>query len=239
MYQKSRGVVLHTIKYSESSVIAKIYTEGFGLLSFMVKGVRTAKSKTKASLLQPLTILDLEFLHHENKPLLYIKEMKRHYNYQSLPFHTLKSAIALFILEVLHKAIREHEANEDLFVFISEALTALDQCEQLNPDFHLLFLIQLSRYLGFGPHENYSDTRCFFEMNEGVFGTKNGMPHVMDKTESQRMYQLMQRSLFDQRGSLLQRSERKQMQQLLLKYYQLHLENFSLKSPEVLEALFE
>ena len=154
MYQKSRGVVLHTIKYSESSVIAKIYTEGFGLLSFMVKGVRSTRSKTKASLLQPLTILDLEFLHRENKPLLYIKEMKRHYNYQSLPFDTLKSAIALFILEVLHKAIREHEANEDLFVFISEALTALDQCEQLNPDFHLLFLIQLSRYLGFGAQSN-------------------------------------------------------------------------------------
>lgn len=239
MYQKSRGVVLHTIKYSESSVIAKIYTEGFGLLSFMVKGVRTAKSKTKASLLQPLTILDLEFLHRENKPLLYIKEMKRHYNYQSLPFDTLKSAIALFMLEVLNKAIREHESNEELFVFISEALVALDRCEKLNPDFHLLFLVQLSRYLGFGPHENYSESRCYFEMNEGVFGNNVGMPYVMDKEESRHMYVLMQRNIFDIFGNTLQRSERRKMQQLLLKYYQLHLENFSLKSPEVLEVLFE
>jgi hypothetical protein len=76
-------------------------------------------------------------------------------------------------------------------------------------------------------------------MNEGVFGNKIGMPYVMDKEESRHMYVLMQRNIFDIFGNTLQRSERRKMQQLLLKYYQLHLENFSLKSPEVLEVLFE
>lgn len=239
MYQKSRGIVLHTIKYSETSVIAKIYTEGFGLLSFIVKGVRSAKSKSKASLLQPLTILDLEFLHRDSKPLLYIKEFKRHYNYQTIPFDTLKSVVALFLLEVMNKAIHEHEANEEMFEFIFDALCELDKSEKLNPDFHLLFLIQFSRYLGFAPHENHSETNCYFEMGEGVFSSRTGLSNILGKEESRWMQQLIAANLFEQGNTNLKRNERKQLQKLLIKYYQLHLENFSLKSPEVLEVIFD
>src|SRR5690349_2690466 len=104
MYLKTRGIVLHTVKYSETSVISKIYTEKLGLQSYIVKGVRSAKSKSKAALLQPLTLLEMEVSHRENKQLQFIKEYTRAHNYQSIPFHVLKSTIALFLLEVISKS---------------------------------------------------------------------------------------------------------------------------------------
>src|SRR5271154_1725059 len=132
MYIKTKGIVLHTVKFSETSVITKIYTEKLGLVSYIVKGVRSAKSKAKAALLQPLTLLEMEVSHRENKQLQFIKEYHRAYNYQSIPFDTLKSVIALFMLEVISKSIKEHEQNDEMFEFIYESLCTLDRSEKMN-----------------------------------------------------------------------------------------------------------
>jgi DNA repair protein RecO (recombination protein O) len=238
MYHKTKGIVLHAIKYSETSVIAKVYTDKFGLLSFLVKGVRSSKSKNKASLLQPLTMLEIEVAYRENKNLQFMKEFRRAYNYETIPFDTLKSTIALFVLEVIIKSIREHEPNPEMFDFIYAALHELDKGRKLNPDFHLLFMLHLSRYLGFAPHENYSETNCYFEMQEGVFtDTFSNKSSILGKNETQLISSLLQTSLFQEAGSSLSRNDRKQTLSNLLKFYQLHVENFHLKSPEVLEAV--
>lgn len=237
MYHTTRGIVLHCIKYSETSVIAKIYTEKLGLQSYMVKGVRAAKSKSKAAMLQPLTLLEMEVSHRENKGLQYIKEFRRAFIYQSIPFDTLKSTISFFLLEVISKTIREHEPNDELFEFLYESLCALDNAEKLNPDFHLVFLLQLSRYLGFAPHTNFSEQNCFFEMSEGVFIKQQSTLNVMDKKESALLNNLLEMNLFENAPQKISRLERKQMMKNLLLYYQLHLENFSLKSPEILEEI--
>lgn len=238
MYYKTKGIILHTVKYSETSVIAKIYTEVFGLLSFIVKGVRSSKSKNKASLMQPLTVLDMEISYRENKGLQFIKEFRRAYTYTSLPFDTLKSAIALFLLEVVSKAIREHETNDEMFVFLEEALVALDKEEQLNPDFHLLFMLQFARHLGFMPHDNYSESNNRFEMLEGVFVQSEALTStLLDEQESLLLHRLMQNPLFLQVTPKITRSERKQALNNLIRYYQLHIENFNLRSPEVLEEI--
>lgn len=237
MYQTTKGIVLHTVKYSETSVIARIYTSTFGLQSYIIKGVRSAKSKSKASLYQPLSILEMQVSHRQNKQLQFIKECRRQYAYQSIPFDTVKSAMALFMLEVISKSIREHEENGELFDFIYDVLCNLDTSEKLNPDFHLLFLVQLSRHLGFMPHENYSEEFAYFEMNEGVFTVPNERLHTLGKNESKLLYDLMQRNLFDSTPNHLIKVERKRMLHILLDYYQLHIEKFSLKSPEILEEV--
>ncbi len=239
MYHKTRGIVLHTIKYSETSVIAKVYTEKLGLQSYIVKGVRASKSKSKAAMLQPLTLLEMDVSHRENKGLQYIREYHRAYVYQSIPFDTLKSTISFFLLEVITKAIREHEPNGEMFEFIYEAFCALDAEQKLNPDFHLVFLVNLSRYLGFAPHNNYSDDECYFEMSEGVFITGKETPYVLDKDDSRLLNDLLNESLFANEPLKITRTERRQMMHNLLKYYQLHLENFSLKSPEILEEILD
>lgn len=237
MYHQTRGIVLHTIKYSETSVIARIYTEKFGLLSFIVKGVRSSKSKNKASLMQPLTMLDMQVNYRENRGLQFIKEFHRDYNYESVPFDTVKSAIALFVLEVIIKSVREHEPNDELFEFIYAAIQELDKTEKVNPDFHLLFMVHLSTYLGFMPHENFTETTCHFEMREGVYVSYSQGPYVLDKKESSIIYRLTLNSVFNSTPVTQTRAERISMLKCLLKFYQLHLENFNLKSPEVLEAV--
>ena len=237
MYQKTRGIVLHTIKYSDTSVISKIYTEKFGLVSYMVKGVRTSKSKAKASLLQPFTLLEMEVTNRENRQLQFIKEFRRAYNYHSVPFDTLKSTIALFLLEVISKSIREHEGNTEMFEFIYETCCALDSAEKLNPVFPLLFLVHFTRYLGFAPHGNFSEKNCFFEMSEGVFRASENTSYVLNKEDSKLLSELSQTSLFDPSNVRVPKKERKQMLSHLIRYYQFHLENFSLKSPEILEDI--
>jgi DNA repair protein RecO (recombination protein O) len=238
MYHKTRGIVLHCIKYSETSVIAKIYTDKFGLLSFIVKGVRSSKSKAKASLMQPLTLLDMEIAYRENRGLQFIKEFRRDYNYESLPFDTLKSTIALFVLEVIVKSIHEHEPNDEMFEFLCAVLQQLDKTEKVSADFHLLFMLHFSRYLGFAPHDNYSETNCYFEMQEGIFtDSLSGSSTLLDKNSAEHIYRLLCTSLYSSQSSPLLRNERKQTLGNLIKYYQLHLENFQLKSPEVLEAV--
>jgi len=237
MFHKTKGIVLHTTKYSETSVIAKIYTEKLGLVTYMVKGVRSSKSASKAALLQPLTLLEMEVSHRENKQLQYIKEFRRDYVYRSIPFDTLKSTVAIFLLELISKAIREHEQNSEMFEFMYESLCVLDQSKTLNPDFHLLFLVHFTRHLGFVPHGNFSPQNQYFEMTEGVFIPQQSEINVMNRTESKLLYDLMLANPFADNPLNITRTERKQMMTNLVRYYQLHLENFSLRSPDILEEI--
>jgi len=239
MYVKTRGVVLHTLKFSETSVISRIYTEELGLVSYIVKGVRSAKSQQKAILLQPLSILDLEVNHRENKQLQFIKEFSRAFNYQSIPFETLKSAIAVFMLEVISKSIREHEPNHEMFQFIIRALINLDLSEKLNPDFHLSFLVHFSSYLGFMPHGNYSASHPNFALGEGVFVSSQSECECLNPRESELIHKLISGPPFNPIGYPITRLERKRMLNNLSKYYALHLDNFVLKSPEILEELLD
>lgn len=237
MYHKTKGIVLHTIKYSETSVIAKIYTEKLGLVSYIVKGVRSAKNASKAALLQPLTLLEMEVSHQENKQLQYIREFRRDYVYRSIPFDTLKSTVAIFLLELISKSIKEHEQNSEMFEFIYESLCVLDSSGSLNPDFHLLFLLHFTRHLGFVPHGNFSEKNAFFEMTEGMFIPKQSEINVMSRDESRLLNELILTNPFSATTLNISRQERKQMMGNLIRYYQLHLENFSLRSPEILEEI--
>lgn len=237
MYHKTKGIVLHTIKYSETSVIAKIYTEKLGLVSYIVKGVRSAKTSAKAALLQPLTLLEMEVSHRENKQLQFIKEFRRDYVYRSIPFDTLKSTVAIFLLELISKSIKEHEENGEMFDFIYESLCVLDRSENLNPDFHLLFLVHFTRHLGFVPHGNFSEKNAFFEMTEGMFIPQQSEMNVMSRNESRLLNELILANPFSDVPLKITRLERKQMMANLIRYYQFHLENFSLRSPEILEEI--
>jgi DNA repair protein RecO (recombination protein O) len=169
MIQKTRGIVLHHIKYSETSVIATIYTEKFGRQSFLIKGVRSKKATVKANILQPLFLLDLEVYYKPTRDLQSVKEVRNAFVFSAIPYDLRKSSIALFIAEILYKTIREQESNSELFDYLYHTIQMLD----LKPDgisnFHLYFLIQLTRYLGFYPANNYSETNPYFDLQNGSF----------------------------------------------------------------------
>lgn len=235
MIVTTRGLVVHTTRYSETSVIARIYTERLGLVSYLVKGVRTARSKSKASMLQPLTLLQMEVLHREHKPLQYIKEFSRAYNYVSLPFDAVKSSVALFILEIISKTVQEQEPNEDLFEFTQESFQHIDN-NPLNPDFHLLFMVHFSRYLGFFPQLQDNQNDVLFDMMNGLF-TKSVNAYTMPEMESRLLQSLLTTSPFTHQVVTGNRAIRTQMMKALLTYYSLHVENFSLRSPDILHEV--
>ena len=152
MLHKTRGIALSYIRYRESSIIAKIYTEAFGIQSYIVNGVRSSRSKAnRIALFQPLTSLDL-VVYHKNKTdtLHRISEIKCRVPFHSLPFEVVKSSLALFLTEILSKALREEEENFPLFEFLEEAIGYLDNAEGGYENFHIHTLVQLAFYLGFG-----------------------------------------------------------------------------------------
>ncbi len=172
---------------------------------------------------------------------LNIKEYKRAYNYSSLPFDTFKSSIALFILEVISKSLKEHDAHEDMFQFVYDCFSHLDEIETMNNDFHLQFLVHYASYLGFAPHGEYSDDTPYFDMQEGTFIPQNTMSNlILDRNPSEIISILVSASILQPLSIRLNRQSRRDMLHHLLKYYSLHLEGFTgLRSPEVLEMIFD
>ncbi len=157
MLHKTRGIVFHTTEYSETSVVVKMYTELFGFQSYHRE--QCPKKKCQDSLLRlPITQLWLKwsFTTKNVSGLQRISEIRPSPTLRTVPFDVLKSSMALFLNEVLYKSIREEEANAQLFDFLFHSIQWLDVHEPANSDFHLLFLLQLSKYLGFFPTDNYS-----------------------------------------------------------------------------------
>lgn len=150
MLRKTRGIALNYIKYRDTSIVTRIYTEDFGLQAYIVNGVRSARAKGKMALFQPLTQLDLVVYQKENAQLHRISEMKCSYPYQHIPFEIKKTTIGIFLGEVLGKIVRENEADHGgQFDFVVESLRQLDRQPGGFESFHLQFLVKLTQYLGF------------------------------------------------------------------------------------------
>lgn len=153
MLHKTRGIVFRMTRYGETSVIVNVFTEMFGLQSYIVNGVRTRSAKSnKIALYQPLTLLDMVVYHKENAGILRIKEASCLHAYQTLTSDHRKSAQALFLNEVMNRVIKEQSHAHEICDFLFDALLVLDQWEGRTENFHLLFLLKLSVHLGFGPH---------------------------------------------------------------------------------------
>ncbi|MCS6973094.1 MAG: DNA repair protein RecO [Cyclobacteriaceae bacterium] len=148
MLHKTRGVVFRFTKFRETSIIVTIFTELFGLQSYIVNSVRSAKGKM--ALFQPLTLLDMVVYHRENANINRIKELKCLHPYETLHRDIRKAAIALFLNEVLNKCIKEESHSAEMYRFIQDSLIGLDNMQEKLENFHLIFLIRLSRQLGFG-----------------------------------------------------------------------------------------
>lgn len=238
MLYTSKGIVLHHFKYGEKSIIAKIYTEKFGLQSYIINGVRSKKSKNKASFLQALSLIEVNALKKENKGLQQIKNLKIDIPFQEIPFHIYKTSIAFFIAEILYKSIKEEEKNDSLFQFLYNSIQILDLQKEGYINFHLLFLCQLTKYLGFYPQNvNQNNSSIYFDLQEGIFTTT--MPHHQLFLENLLSADLLTvfGTNFDSMENL-NVNNRKIILNSLLNYYSLHLSNFdNLKSKKVLEEI--
>ncbi|MGL4363671.1 MAG: DNA repair protein RecO [Bacteroidales bacterium] len=239
--EKVKGIVLHTIKYGESSIIAYVYTNLHGRKTYLFRNVRTVASRRRNPVIQPLFLLDIETCHSRKLGgMSTAKEVRPSVNLQSIPFDVRKNAIALFLGEVLYKLVREEEDNPALFDFMYHHILWLDSIQESISHFHLYFLVQLARHLGFSPRSNYNDLNSYFDMQNGLFvSQKDHHALCLPKQESAYLAQLAQCGIEDLFKLNILRTQRNTLLRMLLNYYSTHLgmEN-PIHSLDVLEEVF-
>jgi DNA repair protein RecO (recombination protein O) len=240
MLLTTRGIVFNQVKYGETSIIAKIYTEQSGLQSFLIRGARSKHARIRAAHLQHLALLELEVNQRSNKDIQYLKSLKIAHPFREIPFNVKKSAIAMFLNEVLYKVIREEETNPELFRFLFNAIQFLDLKTGTLGLFHHLFLVRLSRYLGFYPRDNYTGRLTNFNLQEGEFTDTTGPENLIAPANlGGHLHDLMQVSFEELNGLSIGPAERQGLLEMLLNYYRLHVPGFStVKSHMVLAEVF-
>lgn len=178
MLLKTKGVCLHTTKYGETSVIAQVFTEEKGLQSYIISGVRSRKPKVHASLLQPMSMLEMVVYFRPDKTLFRTKEIKAAYTFQRIPFEIQRSSVCLFSAEVLLKVLRESEAQADLFPFIHDFVLHLDSTEESVANLPVYFLLWMTDFLGFQPERPSFGSPYYFDRTQGYF-----LPEVPEHDE--------------------------------------------------------
>lgn len=183
MTYKTKGIVLRTIKYGETSVVVTIFTELFGVQTYMVNGVRSAKkSSAKANHFQPAAILEMIVYHNEQKPMQRLKEFSWNFLYQQVLSDVIKNSIALYMVELIQKCLKQPEENTPLFYFFEDILIQLDAADNaVTANFALFFSLQLTAFLGLKMQDNYDDEQNILDLEEGVFvATQPSHPYFID-----------------------------------------------------------
>ena len=168
----TKGIVLRTVKYGETSVIVSIFTELFGVQSYLVNGVRVSSKKGsgRANLFQPSAILDMIVYHNELKQLQRIKEFKWAHIYQHILSDVRKNAVALYMIELLTKCLKQPESNPELFHFAEDAFLHLDEANNtVTANLPLFFTLHLPVFFGFRINDNYSSSHQWLDLREGGF----------------------------------------------------------------------
>jgi len=238
MILKTRGIVIKTTKYSETSLVVKVFTESFGMRTYMVRGVRKKKSRTPLNLFQPLSLIEMVVYEKAGRDLQNAKEIKANYIYSSIPYEMSKSAIVIFMNELIYKAIREEETNIELFHFLYHSLIYLDEVSNEFQNFHLHFALRLARYLGFEPSYNYFPRQETFDLQEGRYcSLKLGNEISIAPPLSEIFYLISKNTEFGS-GILMKREERQSLLNKLIQYYHFHLPGFDdMKSIDILQEV--
>ncbi len=176
MFQATRGIVFRQTRYSDTSLVARILTEESGLRSYIVKGAHRPKARIRASIFQPLTLLDMVVSHKEKADLQHIREVRIAYPFQTIPADIRKTSILLFLNELFYKSIQEEASNQELFRFIYDNLILLDQSDENPANFHISMALHLSHFLGFFPQGHYSGFHTVFDLAEGTFTESEPLP---------------------------------------------------------------
>jgi len=237
---KTEAIVLHSFKYGESRLIVDMFTREVGRLSFIVPLPKTPKSRMKKQYFQPMTLLEIECDVRQRVQLQKLKDVRLLSAYTSVPFSPEKLALSLFTAEFLYHALRSEQCNEPLFAYVCDAMRWLDAVETGFANFHLTFLMRLSRFLGFYPNlDDYVDG-CVFDLRAATFSLQ--VPTHRDflqPDDAQRIHTLMRMDFPTMRLYRLSRHDRNRIVDVLLYYYRLHIPQFpELKSLSVLQELW-
>ena len=241
MLTKTQAIVLHAIKYGETRLIVDMFTKVFGRQAFIVSMPKTPKGKVKKQFFQPLTILEIETDIRPRQQLQKLHDVRLAAPFASIPFEPDKLAISLFVAEFLYYALRSEQRNELLYDYLEYSIVWLDGQQERFANFHLVFLLRLTRFLGFYPNlDDYKDGD-YFDLRESVFMPVPPVHRDFLHPEEAQKVQLMMRMDFPTMHLFrMSHQERNRLLEVSLKYYRLHLPDFpEMKSIEVLQALYQ
>ena len=235
MILNTRAIVISALKYGDNSLIVKMFTEASGVRSYLVRGALSSrKGKLKAAYFQPLTLLEVVASHRDKGGLEYLKEVKLLMHYHSLHTDIRKSTVAMFLSELLNSALQEEEPDLSLFTFLLTAFQWLDHHEDIA-NFHIAFLIHLTRYLGFYPEDSNKDLPCF-DLREGEFARQT-LNESIEGVQLELFRSFLGIDFDDLITVKMSKSQRRELLKTLISYFQLHLQGF--REPRSLSVLNE
>lgn len=243
MIHKTKGIVLRAVKYGETSLVVTIFTELFGLQSYIVNGVRvpTKKGTAKANLFQPTAMLELVAYRNELKNLQRLKEFRWGYLYQHILSDVRKNAVALFMIELLSKCLKQPEANPELYYFVEDALQHLDEAnDTVTANFPLFFALHLAVFFGFRISDEFTDNIHYLDLEEGMFVEEQpSHSHYLQDREAaavSHMLKIMQPEELQEVA--LNQQMRRRMMLAVEEYYMLHIPDFgTMKTLPVLREI--
>jgi len=240
MLEKTRGIVLHQIKYSDSGIIVHLYTKKFGRQSLLIKGMRNKKAGKHNILFQPMFILDLVMYHKASREMQTLKEFSVSFAPNDIQSNIKKSCIAIFLSEVLTSVLKEESPHEDLFDYIEKSIIYFDWCNEGYANFHIAFLAGLSSFLGIEPGSRGNSDDAFFDMTNGVFVP---VPPVHGNYSNVEISNILAEFFIASHDTIsniaLTGTQRNEVLETLLRYFSLHLPGLKkINSLDVLKVVF-
>jgi DNA repair protein RecO (recombination protein O) len=240
MLEKTRGIILHQIKYTDSGIVVRLYTRKFGRQSFLIKGMRNRRAGKHNILFQPLFILDLEMYYKASREMQVLKEFSVSFTPYDIHSNIKKSCVAIFLGEVLTSVLKEESPHEEMFDYIEESIIYFDRCKEGFANFHIAFLTGLSSFLGFEPGHRTNISDSYFDMTNGIFVP---LPPVHGNYANAEVSNILADffvTSYDTAGSIvLTGILRNEVLETLVRYYSLHLPGLKkIRSLEVLKEVF-
>ena len=240
MQVKTRAIVLNSLKYGESQVLVDLFTEAHGRLSFIQRIPKTGRARVKKQFFQPLTLLRVEFDYRPAQRLLRLSDAQMESPFISLPFDARKLCIALFVAEFTCYATRSEQDNAALFAYIENSVKWLDACGGNFANFHIIYMLRLTRFIGFYPNTDGAQDGAYFDLRGACFVPYAPLhPDFLEPDEARKIGLLMRVNYATMHLVKMSRTERNRCVELIVKYYRLHQPDFpELKSLPVLKEVF-
>jgi len=234
----SKAIVLSSIPYSESSIICKLYTEEFGLKSYIVRSAKKKKSPTPTSHFQSLNIIEFEAYNSVKSKLETIKTSSLILENQNLNFSIVKNALTFFVAEIIHLSLKEANPNKELFDYLFNQIHLLKNSKDEDlAEFHLYFMIEFADHLGLAPMDNYSEYEVFFDPIAGKFTNKADAQNF-NKQTSFTLHKFISQKEITNEKICKNKIERNIILEALIIFYSIHITNHSqIKSHKILTTI--
>jgi DNA repair protein RecO (recombination protein O) len=238
MQVSTKAIVVSKLRYKDHDLIVKCYTEKYGIKSYLLKNVlKSRKGKFKPAYFQPLTIIDIEAEHKDNRSLHYLKDIKIQNDFESIHTNIIKSTMAMFLAEVLNNVLKEEEENSSLYNYLETSLIWFNE-NGVDTNFHLIFLIELTKYLGFYPDTSHSELK-YFNLEDGKFYQAKLGKHFIEGENLTLLKQLLGIKFDALKSANFKPIKKLEFLNMILLYLKLHLDGFKQpKSVTVLNQIF-